>query len=138
MKTTASLGMLLALASAPALAAEDGRDAEIASLRETVERLTRRIEALEAERAPAVAAAQPVPGAAPPPAGAVSVQAPGQPSPSRPVPGAAAVDAMPALAKSPLPEHPTFDEDQDVVARADNALPPGENDLDGFFLVGDG
>lgn len=138
MKTTASLGMLLALASAPALAAEDGRDAEIASLRETVERLTRRIEALEAERAPAVAAAQPVPGAAPPPAGAVSVQAPGQPSPSRPVPGAAAVDAMPALAKSPLPEHPTFDEDQDVVARADNVLPPGENDLDGFFLVGDG
>jgi hypothetical protein len=129
MKATATLVLAAALVPWPALAqrTDAERDAEIARLRETVELLTRRLETLEAERAPpravepAVPAPVPVPGAPPPP---VVAQAP--------VPAAA---PMPHPDPSPLPAHPTFDEDELAGARVDNELPPGEEALEGFFPI---
>jgi hypothetical protein len=125
------LATLLPL-SATAQAAEDERDARIARLEQTVELLTRRLQVLEAERA--------APMAAPPPAAsAARAPAPVAPPAPPPPPALAEVDGEvmvpPALPESPLPAHPTFDEDELAGARIDNELAPGEDGLEGFFAL---
>ena len=102
---------------------DDERDAEIERLRQTVDRLVRRIEVLEAERSVSAAStpASPVPGssqAMPPSAGAgVAVTAAMPPAAEPPPRPQAMADAAPSSAppepvpmpvpeQSPLPAHP--------------------------------
>lgn len=136
--TLVLFGAVLAAAPVRAQATDAERDAEIASLRQTVERLTRRIESLEAERSTATAPTAPVAPAATAraaPAQATAVQAvPVAPAPPPAPPAVSAVAPLPD--PSPLPVHPSFDEDELAGARLDNALPPGDGP-EGFFRVGD-
>jgi len=132
MKNAFPLVLLAVLAAAPARAqsTDAQRDAEIARLRQTVESLTRRIEVLETERAAPPAA----------PAGATAT-APAAVAPATAPSGTAiattAANDGPAVLpeESPLPAHPSFDEDELAGARVDNELPPGDEGLVGFFPV---
>ncbi|WP_419403851.1 DcaP family trimeric outer membrane transporter [Stenotrophomonas rhizophila] len=107
------------------------QDAEIQRLRQTVDMLTARIQALESGQANASPAA---PATATPTAPAPAVAAaPGAVS----VPAAPLVAASPAalnVPPSPLPARDTFDEDEQASARVDNEVPPGD-ELEGFFLI---
>lgn len=131
---------------------DDERDAEIERLRQTVDRLVRRIEALEAERSVPAAStpASPVPGslqAMPPSAGAgvpvTAAMPPAAEPPPRPQAMAAAAPSsappepvpMPVPEQSPLPAHPSFSEDELATSRVDNELAPGEDGQEGFFPV---
>ena len=119
---------------------DDGRDAKIARLEQTVELLNRRLQALEAERDAAMAA---LPGSRTAEVPAVALQGAPPAAESIAAPPPAAVDlavdgtvAPPAMPKeSPLPAHPTFAEDELAGARIDNELAPGEEGLAGFFPV---
>ncbi|UNK58317.1 porin [Pseudoxanthomonas daejeonensis] len=132
------LVLVAALSPLSALAqkTDDERDAEIASLRETVDRLVHRIEVLESERGQAPATAGP--GL---PAPVAVAAAPVPPASATPVPVPAAADAalaaapVPAPDESPLPAHPSFSEDELGGARVDNELAPGEDGQEGFFPV---
>ena len=131
---------------------DDERDAEIERLRQTVDRLVRRIEAREAERSVSAAStpASPVPRssqAMPPSAGAdmpvTTAIPPAAEPPPRPqaMAAAAPTDAppepvpMPVPEQSPLPAHPSFSEDELATSRVDNELAPGEDGQEGFFPV---
>lgn len=109
-----------------AQAGDDGRDAKIARLEQTVAELTRRLQALESGRG----------GQSPPPVEAAAAPA----APWREPPAAAtgrepASLAVALPAESPLPDRPSMDEDADVAARADNVLPPGQEGLEGYFPI---
>lgn len=98
-----------------------GQDAEIERLRQTVEQLTARIQALEGTQAavpPASPGVPAAPAAAPAPAPVAAVS--GSP--------------LPAAPPSPLPARDSFDEDDLAAARVDNEAAPGD-DLEGFFAV---
>jgi hypothetical protein len=115
---------LLLPASVLAQTRDAGQDAEIQRLRDTVEQLTARIQALEsAQSNAATAPAVPASSASP------TLAAPSS-APPPPVAAAPVLSAPP----SPLPAHDPFDEDDLAAARLDNEAPPGDA-LEGFFLV---
>lgn len=105
------------------------QDAEIQRLRQTVEMLTARIQALESGQA---STAQPAPASPAQPATAVAA-APGPVGAPLQAVEVASPDAM-KVKPSPLPARDTFDEDDQATARADNEVPPGD-DLEGFFVI---
>lgn len=119
--------LLVGALALPGISAAQARDAdtqsELALLRQTVERLSARVQVLEAERAaapaPAVAAASPAPLGAPTTAAA-------------PVPVLANITVFKTV--SPLPVRESFDEDELAVARADNEVAPGDSQ-EGFFQL---
>ena len=119
---------------AQAQGTDEERDAEIARLRETVDRLVQRIEVLESERegAPEAPEVRAVPPAAPPPTPAAS--APPAPEAWSGVADTPAMP-MPVPEQSPLPAHPSFSEDELATSRVDNELAPGEDGQEGFFPV---
>ena len=117
------LASSLTPAYALAQSRDAGQDAELKQLRETVEVLTARIQALEASQA-----ATP-PGAATPALAGTTAQAAGT--------SAGPALTMPTALKliiSPLPARESFDEDDQASARADNEVPAG-SDLAGLFQV---
>lgn len=109
------------------------QDAEIQRLRQTVEMLSARIQALETGQAGAPPAAVAATG----PAASGTVAAGNGGAGTGVVPAAPLLAATPAalqMPASPLPERDSFDEDDQAGARVDNEVPPGD-ELDGFFLV---
>jgi len=126
---TLCLASVLLPGAVAAQTRDASQDAEIQRLRQTVDMLTARIQALESGQAGTAPAAPATP--APPSTGVAA--APGTVS----VPGTPLVAATPAtlnVPRSPLPAHETFDEDEQATARADNEVPPGD-DLEGFFQI---
>jgi len=127
--------LLASIVAMPCMAAAQSRDAarqdELEQLRQTVERLSARLQVLEAERA---AVAGRAPSAPPPPPPPTSPTLPAAtPAPGAPIgPQTASITVFKAV--SPLPVRDTFDEDEQAVARADNEIPPGD-DLEGFFQL---
>jgi len=117
------LASSLTPAYALAQSRDAGQDVELKQLRETVEVLTARIQALEASQAATL------PGTATPALTGTTAQGAGT--------SAAPALTMPTALKliiSPLPARESFDEDDQASARADNEVPAG-SDLDGFFQV---
>ncbi|WP_367345955.1 DcaP family trimeric outer membrane transporter [Stenotrophomonas bentonitica] len=124
------LAAVLLPGAAAAQTRDASQDAEIQRLRQTVEMLTSRIQALEAGQAGTTPAA-PAVATAPPPA------APPSAAPVASVPAAPLLAATPEALKvpeSPLPTRETFDEDEQASARVDNEVPPGD-ELEGFFQI---
>lgn len=125
------LAAVLLPGAAAAQTHDASQDAEIQRLRQTVDMLTARIQALEAGQAAPVPAAT---ATATPPAAAPG---PRQPPPAASTPAAPLLAATPEALKvpeSPLPTRETFDEDEQASARVDNEVPPGDG-LEGFFQI---
>ncbi|WP_282295312.1 DcaP family trimeric outer membrane transporter [Stenotrophomonas sp. PS02289] len=114
-------------ASAMGQTRDADQDAEIQRLRQTVEQLTARIQALEGGKTTST-----------PSAAAVGVAtAPSVVSAPAAVPATAAAVATPTVLNvtiSPLPPRDPFDEDDQAGARMDNEVPPGD-ELEGFFAL---
>jgi len=128
---TLCLAAVLLPGAVAAQTRDASQDAEIQRLRQTVDMLTARIQALESGQT------------APAPAPAVAAPATTGTSSPGSAAGTASVNAAPLVAaspvalnvpRSPLPAHDTFDEDDQATARVDNEVPPGD-DLDGFFVI---